>query len=474
MTNDAQELEYLKRNIDIGVLAQSQGWTHNGTKSTEKWQVYEKGCRRIVVTQASDGHYLYQYPQTGTQPQKMGGSVLDFCKTEMSLNLGQARQHLWDFSASPAAMQAAQATAAKPVARVLTSAAIAAMWANMSPYSGSYLQERGLTDETVRLFGVKQDKMGHACFRHRTLKNAEAVGWEIKDHETTLFNVGGHRSLWIQAVGTGKNPTHIFFVESAIDAMSYHQLHKKPKENEKHAYVSTGGALSPEQEQMAAKIMRVYPSATVILAHDADEAGEKMAHRIAIHAPQRSLRDRPPQGKDWNEYLQSRVPVITASGWQVTKETRDDGRDHYKVTAPTAELQSLLIRINRTLEPMKSRKAHMLFNEYGATAVIMGDKIMTGCNGRNDREPVCFDLPIDTGLTMGLPSRTLHALLDLSRQDVVTLEWLKEADSSDGLLRVPIAGSDHVVTEFYRPRPATALSCAFDRPTQQVAEHESE
>ncbi len=294
------ELEHFKQNIDIADVAESNGWTLH-ERSTEKWPAYKKdGATILIWKDSSDGHYLYKKDEKT-------GSIIDFCQNEMSLSLGRIRQYLRTYTPSPSQPAAQnQKTSSFHSAQSVTD--MSEEWKAMPAYSGSYLRNRGIKAETVELFDVRQDSMSNACFKHYNLKNSEVIGWEVKNAAYTGFNRGGSRGLGVQVVGNSRDlPTIIIVTETAIDSMSYYQLHKKPKDNQKFVYISTGGALTLVQQETLVKLMQQYPSAQLILAQDADEAGEKMAQRLAIHAPRQPVRDIPPEGKDWNDYLQSRV-----------------------------------------------------------------------------------------------------------------------------------------------------------------------
>ncbi len=113
--------------------------------------------------------------------------------------------------------------------------------------------------------------------------------------------------------------------ESAIDALSYHQLRRGKSEAAR--YLSTAGAPSAAQfELLERTFSRMRPKSIVVAAVDSDEAGRKLASRI--EALTRRLahvefrRDAPDGAKDWNDILQrverdfirSRSPLRAARG----------------------------------------------------------------------------------------------------------------------------------------------------------------
>ncbi len=97
----------------------------------------------------------------------------------------------------------------------------------------------------------------------------------------------------------------IAIAESAIDIMSYYQLH--PADG---LYVSIGGAMSPEQQEQLTVLLTRFPSAVVIIAADKDKVGEKYADFIRAVRPDAD-RAEPPTGKDWNDVLNQRQSELT-------------------------------------------------------------------------------------------------------------------------------------------------------------------
>jgi hypothetical protein len=72
-------------------------------------------------------------------------------------------------------------------------------------------------------------------------------------------------------------------------------------------YASTAGSLSEHQRGLlAATLAGLPPGMTVALAFDRDPAGDRLAEQVRAFGGRQFSRDRPPVGKDWNEYLQLR------------------------------------------------------------------------------------------------------------------------------------------------------------------------
>jgi DNA primase len=71
-------------------------------------------------------------------------------------------------------------------------------------------------------------------------------------------------------------------------------------------YASTGGSFGgPQAQYISRAFANMGPGATVVIATDNDDAGEKLAVKIADLAGRATvIRDRSPVGKDWNDCLQ--------------------------------------------------------------------------------------------------------------------------------------------------------------------------
>ena len=132
-------------------------------------------------------------------------------------------------------------------------------------------------------------------------------GYEIKNSGFTGFASGGTKAVWHSKPEPTDNK--LVITESAIDALSYHQLHRR--ENERTRYVSIAGAPSPYQLDIVEKGVAKMPAgSTVVAAVDGDQAGTKVAKQledITARHPEVTFKRASPEpalGKDWNDVLQ--------------------------------------------------------------------------------------------------------------------------------------------------------------------------
>ncbi len=98
----------------------------------------------------------------------------------------------------------------------------------------------------------------------------------------------------------------LVITESAIDALSYHQLFSH--ENTNTRYIATGGTISNYQRELISTAMAEMATkgGEIVIATDNDEMGNKLAKTLVNVAPESSkvYRHVPKIDKDWNEFLQ--------------------------------------------------------------------------------------------------------------------------------------------------------------------------
>ncbi len=145
---------------------------------------------------------------------------------------------------------------------------------------------------------------GNVLFAHRD-DAGELTGFELKNRGFTRFAPGGTKSAWQS--GVQADDRFAVVTESAIDALSYHQLHRE--RGDRSRYLSTAGAPGRTQLTILGRVFsNLPPGVTVVAAADADEAGRKLASRIEelvrAHAQLGFERHEPVDGKDWNELVQ--------------------------------------------------------------------------------------------------------------------------------------------------------------------------
>ena len=150
---------------------------------------------------------------------------------------------------------------------------------------------------------VAIDDRGNAIFPH--YDGDGLTGYSIKNSNFTGFSSGGTKTLWES--NKSETDRQLVITESAIDAMSYHQLFGK--ENPHTRYIATSGTMSNYQLELIKTAMKEITKlgGEIVIATDNDEIGNKMAQTLVKIAPPSSqvYRHKPQHSKDWNEVVEN-------------------------------------------------------------------------------------------------------------------------------------------------------------------------
>jgi hypothetical protein len=228
---------------------------------------------KIVVRKDRDGHWTY----FSVRDDRDHGTIIDFVQRRgRHLSLGSVREELRSWLGTPRPLPEAlklprrsPRAHQRPVAEVFEAARLAS--------TCDYLAARGLRPETLsdpRFAGTwRLDARGNVLFAHRD-EFGTLTGFEVKNRGFTGFATGGTKTAWQSRACPGDQK--LVLTESAIDALSHHQLYQDAAR-----YVSTAGAPSSTQIELLGRLLAgLAPEAIVVAAFDSDEAGHKIASRI--------------------------------------------------------------------------------------------------------------------------------------------------------------------------------------------------
>lgn len=293
------ELEAFKSQINLAEYMASQGYELDRRESSRNSAVMRRGDDKLVVATDQDGHGVY----FSVRDDADNGSVIDFVQRRQGLNLGQTRKELRPWVGDSSSYRPIPERIHKPAPSTADRRSVIGAFSQMQPQpSGGhpYLLGRGLNARTLedsRFVGmIREDRSGNAVFPH--YDRSGLSGYELKNEGFTGFSKGGEKRLWHSS--NLAHASRVVVVESAIDAMS----HAQATGDRESAYISIGGQPSREQwELIGVAVMKADErGAAVVIATDADAAGDALAERIAALAPG-AERQRPDQGKDWNDHL---------------------------------------------------------------------------------------------------------------------------------------------------------------------------
>lgn len=299
------ELERFKRDIDLTAFAASKGYRIDQRESSASSRVlrHDGTGDKLIVGKAADGHWQY----FSVRDRDDNGTIVDFLQRRERKSLGEIRRELRQWTNTP---QPDAPTASRPVQPVIRDRTAVAVELNRSTFleSHPYLESRGLVRATLassRFRGTWRMDAGHygnVIFPHYDERGLS--GFEVKNHGFTGFAKGGDKGIWSSKVSPGDQ--RLVIAESAIDALSYHQVNPHPKAR----YVSFAGALNAHQPGLLDSAISWMPAgSTIVAATDKDPDGEAFAKSIAEicakHPHVTYDRHAPRLGKDWNDHLRA-------------------------------------------------------------------------------------------------------------------------------------------------------------------------
>jgi hypothetical protein len=313
------ELERFKTEINLAEFAAECGYRFPGGRRGYAREVtlsslvmkHETTNDKIVIRRDSDGHWTYFSVRDAAD----NGTIVDFLLRRKTTNFGAVRKELraWLGGVHHVGADKAPRVDLRPTMRDLAGVAEEYVRSPILDRS-SYLRGRGIRAETLRserFHGtIRSDDRGNILFGHLHPSDPSRIGgFERKNRGFNGFATGGTKTLWASRRFDGDR--RFVFVEGAIDALSYHQIHP----NNQTSYFSTGGAVGTSQLLFIAALARTFPGGScIVLATDNDVAGEKLArqiHTVAESVP--AWRHPSPIGKDWNDCLQARERDVVRS-----------------------------------------------------------------------------------------------------------------------------------------------------------------
>jgi hypothetical protein len=301
------ELDNFKTSINLSEFAAARGYAldRRATSINSAVMRHPDGDKIVIARNDASGAWVY----FSVRDDRDNGTIIDFLQNRGGGTLGEVRKTLraWLGSARPRIEPALFIRDLVPVTR--DRAAVVAAWESARTCTAlPYLTSRGLGPDILalpRFEGcVRVDQRNNALFPHYDKDGL--CGFEVKNKGFTGFAPGGVKGLWYSK--TKPSDFWLVLTESAIDAYSFHLIHS----GDSSRYMSTGGALNPQQPALLRGAMEKMPEGSVIvLAFDLDEGGEKLSEEVKALAPAgrtvRRMLPEPGTGKDWNDMLRFRL-----------------------------------------------------------------------------------------------------------------------------------------------------------------------
>lgn len=276
------DFDKYKTDIDLIVFAgQVYGYQVNKKKSTRSEVVVqdlEQTQTLIISRNRSNGHFTYFNPQN----EKDRGTIIDFSLYRNQGDWKKVRAELNSYAQGIPNSLPLPNPATEPQAQF-----------DILPLTDrSYLHGRGITDATL----------DHPFFTNRIFNQA-FVGEGGKNYLNTVFplyrqekivglevkNIGYHgnakgseraNACWMSNLPEWEPGFwSIITTESAIDALSYHQLFP-PDAQDRRIYVSMGGYIAIGQRKLFQELVANYSPNRIILGNDNDAPG--VLHNINL------------------------------------------------------------------------------------------------------------------------------------------------------------------------------------------------
>jgi hypothetical protein len=309
-----RELEQWKREVNLLAYAASRGYVFNKAKSSRNFPALKHPStgHKMLVGKGQDGHWLYY-----SVDRAESGSIIDFIQNlEGGRNAYPITEVRKELRAWTNTERELPEFARAPIRHVPKDRFAVQATVEHGRLAGThpYLEYRGLTRETLqrprfrttwRESGPRRDEYDlpsrTVMFLHRDEQGLS--GFEAKSWNFTGFARGGTKALWWSQARPTDN--RLVIAESAVDALSYHQVNPHPKTR----YVSFAGALNEQQPALIERsISWMRAGSSIVAATDRDKDGRKYAvlieQLVAKFPHLRFERHEPTLGdKDWNDQL---------------------------------------------------------------------------------------------------------------------------------------------------------------------------
>jgi len=296
------ELDRMKTEINLTEYASGRGYVLDKKESSSNSIVMRQTVTndKVIVSKGHDGHWQY----FSVRDMSDHGSIVDFVQNRQGLTLGEVRKELRPWL-NGEVERPAVGTYVNDVEIVEPDRGkvAAALEKTKVVTHSEYLNDRGITDATINSPRFKgqllTDEKHNIVLPHRDREGISGFG--VKNKDFTGFSKHGVKRVWHS--NTLPTDRKLVLTESAIDALSYHQLH-----NDTNArYMSIEGQYSPDQRKLLESAMNKMPKgSTVVLGFDNDAQGLKFAKDLEQLAPKHVnvVREVPKLGKDWAEQLE--------------------------------------------------------------------------------------------------------------------------------------------------------------------------
>jgi hypothetical protein len=325
-----QDLEQVKRQVNLVQHLSSMGYEINKQKSCRSYAVMEKDADKLIVKTSPNnktGHWIYM----SATDEKDKGTIVD-----LMLNRGHTYQeirglsstHLNDSVLKQVYSEQKQFITDTEMQSKLANNLLNEITSAETNWQKNYLEKRGIEASTYNIYKEQSFKVSNktAVFglyqeldHHGNGRLCSTISYYFTESRESLkrFQSGLPRGL---SVLKENNSDQIIIMESPIDALSHKQLY-----GGNATYICTCGNLTAQIKEELKQIIKGAKSDNkeLCLSFDNDEAGKKMSNQLvemskSIGVIPKSIQ--PSLSKDWNEELMQQ------------KNAQKEEKNHLKVT----------------------------------------------------------------------------------------------------------------------------------------------
>ena len=297
----AGELDLFQSDINLSEYVATQGYYLDRKESHPNaiMMVNAEG-EKLIITRGEGCRW--RYFRVGDENDK--GSIVDFVQQRQKASLGRVRQILspWLESSPVSVPSDTYADFLVPMSKIRQNV-LESFYRGCFVHNGHLLEKMGLTTSMIdfeRFKGMfREDRQGNILFPHYDTQGLS--GYEIKGRDFTGFSKDGVKTLWESQKKV--SDMRLVVVESALDALSYHQMYGDAKTR----YISTGADLNHSQMDLVESAIQKMPAdSKVVLGFSNTQKGREFSESVEmwVLAPVSFERQVPKMGKDWNEELQ--------------------------------------------------------------------------------------------------------------------------------------------------------------------------
>jgi len=304
MNGHDEELERLRAEVSCPMLLETMktGWMLDKAGTTAKCQKYKRGSGEVLII--NHGGRGWWNPMNETDK----GDVFSLAQhLDPRLNFGQVRKLLRGMIGMKPSLPVEERRRDRPLLPVAERWAQRRRLSRGSATWGYLTGTRALSPAVltaVDLFDVvREGPNGSAWFAHRDHAGV-LTGIDMRGPDWRGFAEGSDKSLF-RLPGGLATPTRLAVCEAPIDALSLAALESLRADT---LYVATTGGMGPLTLACLDALLQAFaarPGSVLVVATDADQAGDRYAARLAelaLAAGVRSERLRPMHGlNDWND-----------------------------------------------------------------------------------------------------------------------------------------------------------------------------